>query len=131
MSTGTAVAIGAVSLAAIGGVVYLSTRPAHAMALAKNPTFPANNQPEQFAPRPRSASRRKPSKRPIAFRVRLDVSPAYEAVVLFPDATAILYRYRYPVVRFRPAPYPVSKISRGEGDLFIYADQVVENLVAR
>jgi len=52
-------------------------------------------------------------------------------VVLFPDATAILYRYRYPVVRFRPAPYQFRKITRGEGDLFIYADQVVENLVAR
>jgi len=133
MSTGTLVAIGVVGLAAVGGVVlYLKKRP-HA-ELARNPTSslppPAGAQPEQFPPR-RSSTRRKPSKRPIAFRVSLGVSPAYDFVQLMPDSTAVYYRYGYKIARFRPAPYQFSKISHGEGDLFIYADQILENLVGR
>jgi len=96
------------------------------------PTLPPEGmQPEQFSRGTRKTSPRQPPKRRVSFRVRLDVSPAYESVVLFPNGTAILYRKRYPVVKFRPAPYQLGKIRHGEGELFIYADQILESLVGR
>jgi len=122
LSTGAVVALGVAGLAAIGGVWWLA---AHHHP---NPTFGPDAANRLRA---RSTKPRQTKKRLVAFRARLDVSPAYEAIVIFPNETAILYRYRYPVVRFRPAPYQLRKIRYGEGEVLIYADQVIESLIGR
>jgi hypothetical protein len=123
LSTGAVVALGVVGLAAIGGVWWLA---AHHHP---NPTFGPNGDANRL--RARSTKPRQTKKRLVAFRARLDVSPAYEVIVIFPNETAILYRYRYPVVRFRPAPHQLRKIRYGEGEVLIYADQIIESLVGR
>jgi len=127
MSTGAKVAIGlsVVSATALGLWWYTHRH-------FENPALPPEGvQPEQFSRGTRKTSLRQPPKRRVSFRVRLGVSPAYDYVVLFPNGTAILYRKRYAVVKFRPAPYQLGKIRNGEGDLLIYADQILESLVGR
>jgi len=74
-----------------------------------------------------------PPQRPreLAFRVRLDVEPYYESVVLQGDGTAILYRFMRPIVRFTPGKYQLSKIRSGYGNILIDSNQVIETLVTR
>lgn len=91
--------------------------------LHENPALPSYDVPRLKA--------KTKTNNPIAFRVRLDVSPAYEVVILGSDGTATLFRYRYPIVRFKPLPYQLSKIRHARGDIVIYTNQIVETLINR
>lgn len=68
---------------------------------------------------------RKSSSRRVAYRVDLSGDPYVEAVRMLPDGTAVLYRRRRPMARFRPAKYQFLKIRSSEGALLIYADQLL------
>jgi hypothetical protein len=67
--------------------------------------------------------------RRVAFRVNLDVDPSYEAIILVSDDSAVLYRYRKPIIKFRPTKYQFGKIRQQHGELLIYADQIVRSLI--
>jgi hypothetical protein len=130
MDQGTSIFVGVLAGAALAvGGLWLYQRYGEQLALPAGPSMnPLPQLPWTTTPLARRSSSGgggHNENRRVAYRVQLGEDPYYETIAMMGDGTAVFFRRRRPMARFRPTAYQLAKIRAGEGEVFLYRDQLI------